>query len=91
MTVIPDGDMRTERVLVRFVPADLRPLVYEVGPSGPSLIVDRLLVFEGGARRRCWHYVGTPIREGLEPFGAEYGQCSWTCRCRWTARPSGSG
>ena len=66
--------MRTERVLVRFVPADLRPLVYEVGPAGPALIVDRFLVFEGGARRRVLAYVGTPIREGLDPFGAEYGQ-----------------
>ena len=43
--VISDGDVRTKRVLVRFVPADLRPLVYEVGPSGRSLIVDRPLAF----------------------------------------------
>ena len=43
--VISDGDVRTKRVLVRFVPADLRPLVYAVGSSGRSLIVDRPLAF----------------------------------------------
>lgn len=136
--VISDGDVRTKRVLVRFVPADLRPLVYEVGLSGRSLIVDRPLAFlrelvgtdalvlqtvsargtavfaefvvsalayqnllvvseacgwildadeaeraerleqaellEAERAEVLASYVSTPIREGLERFGVEYGE-----------------
>ncbi|MCY4638058.1 MAG: hypothetical protein OXG04_26795 [Acidobacteria bacterium] len=136
--VISDGDVRTKRVLVRFVPADLRPLVDEVGPSGRSLIVDLPLAFprelvgtgalvvqtvsargtaefaefavsalayqnllvvseacgwildadeaERGERldeaelleaeraEVLASYVSTPVREGLERFGVEYGE-----------------
>ena len=43
--VITDGDLRTKRVLVRFVPRDLRPVVFEVGPAGRSLVVDPPLAF----------------------------------------------
>lgn len=43
--VATDGDLRTKRVLVRFVPRDLRPVVFEVGPAGRSLVVDPPLAF----------------------------------------------
>ena len=43
--VITDGDVRTKRVLVRFVPRDLRPVVFEVGSGGRSLVVDPPLAF----------------------------------------------
>ena len=43
--VITDGDVRTKRVLVRFVPRDLRPVVFQVGSAGRSLVVDPPLAF----------------------------------------------
>ena len=43
--VITDGDLRTKRVLVRFVPRDLRPVVFEVGSAGRSLVVNPPLAF----------------------------------------------
>lgn len=43
--VVTDGEVRTKRVLVRFVPRDLRPVVFEVGPAGRSLVVDPPLAF----------------------------------------------
>ena len=43
--VITDGDVRTKRVLIRFVPRDLRPVVFEVGSAGRSLVVDPPLAF----------------------------------------------
>lgn len=43
--VITDGDVRTKRVLVRFVPRDVRPVVFEVGSTGRSLVVDPPLAF----------------------------------------------
>ena len=43
--VVGDGDLRTKRVLVRFPPADLRPMVFEVGSRGRSLVVDPPLDF----------------------------------------------
>ena len=42
---ITDGEGRTKRVLVRFVPAEMTPLVYDVGPEGRSLVVERPLGF----------------------------------------------
>ena len=43
--VVTDGDVRTKRVLVRFVPRDVRPVVFEVGSAGRSLVVDPPLAF----------------------------------------------
>ena len=43
--VVTDGDLRTKRVLLRFVPRDLRPVVFEVGSAGRSLVVDPPLAF----------------------------------------------
>ena len=43
--VITDGDVRTKRVLVRFVPEDVRPVVFEVGSTGRSLVLDPPLAF----------------------------------------------
>ena len=43
--VVTDGDVRTKRVLIRFVPQDVRPVVFEVGSAGRSLVVDRPLAF----------------------------------------------
>ena len=43
--VVTDGDLRTKRVLVRFVPRDMRSLVFEVGAAGRSVVVDRPLAF----------------------------------------------
>ena len=43
--VVTDGDLRTKRVLVRFVPGDVRPVVFEVGSAGRSLVVDSPLAF----------------------------------------------
>ena len=43
--VITDGDVRTKRVLVRFVPENVRPVVFEVGSAGRSLVLDPPLAF----------------------------------------------
>jgi hypothetical protein len=43
--VVTDGDVRTKRVLVRFAPRDVRPVVFEVGSAGRSLVVDPPLAF----------------------------------------------
>ena len=43
--VVSDGDLRTKRVLVRFVPRNPRPVVFEVGSVGRSLVVDPPLAF----------------------------------------------
>ena len=43
--VITDGDVRTKRVLLRFVPENVRPVVFEVGSAGRSLVVDPPLAF----------------------------------------------
>lgn len=43
--VVSDGDLRTKRVLLRFVPRDLRPVVFTVGSAGRSLVVDLPLAF----------------------------------------------
>lgn len=43
--VVTDGDRRTKRVLVRFVPRDVFPVVFDVGPRGRSLVVDSPLSF----------------------------------------------
>ena len=39
--VVTDGDVRSKRVLVRFVPAAVRAVVYDVGLEGRSVIVGR--------------------------------------------------
>jgi len=43
--VVTDGDLRTKRVLIRFVPQDVRPVVFDVGSTGRSVVVDRPLSF----------------------------------------------
>ena len=43
--VITDGDVRTKRVLVRFVPEVVRAVVFEVGSAGRSLVLDPPLAF----------------------------------------------
>ena len=43
--IVTDGDVRTKRVLVRFVPAAVRALVYDVGLEGRSVVVGRPLGF----------------------------------------------
>ena len=43
--VVTDGDLRTKRVLVRFVPRNPRPVVFEVGSVGRSLVVEPPLAF----------------------------------------------
>ena len=43
--VYTDGDLRTKRVLMRFVPGDVRPVVLEVGSDGRSVVVDRPVQF----------------------------------------------
>lgn len=43
--IVTDGDARSKRVLVRFVPAAVRALVYDVGLEGRSVVVGRPLGF----------------------------------------------
>ena len=66
--VVTDGDLRTKRVLVRFVPRAMRPVVFEVGAAGRSLVVDPPLAFLRGLVEADSVVVQTVSRRGTAVF-----------------------
>ena len=66
--VVTDGDLRTKRVLVRFVPEVVRAVVFEVGSTGRSLVLDPPLAFLRNLVEADLVVVQTVSRRGTAVF-----------------------